>query len=98
MKYFKALEEKLNFVLSRDIYMDKVEALCNRSLVGRLKYCKMEKEDWVEWTTQHWKPLINYVPTVSRLSNGWLVFLFIDGNDASKVLTTYGLFIRDILC
>ena len=35
---------------------------------------------------QHWKLLPDYIPTVSRLVNGWYVFLFIEGKDASQIL------------
>ena len=52
-KALKALDAKRSFVLERDVYMDKVEALCSRALAGRLEYCKMGKEDWVAWATKY---------------------------------------------
>ena len=52
-KSLKDMESKCIFLLGRDIYMDKVEALCSRELVGCLEYCKIGKEEWVVWEAQH---------------------------------------------
>ena len=46
-KAYKTLEGKLRYVVGRDIYMDRVEALSRRALIGRLEYASMEKKDWV---------------------------------------------------
>ena len=73
-KALKDMESKCIFVRGRDIYMDKVESLCSRELVGHLEYCKIGKEEWVVWETQHRKSLLDYVPIVSRIENGLLVF------------------------
>ena len=43
-KAHKILEGKLRFVVGRDVYMDRVEALCSRALIGRLEYCSMDKK------------------------------------------------------
>ena len=66
--------------------MEKVETLCRRALIGRLEYCTMTKEGWVEWETSHWKPLIHYVPSISLLENRWLVFVFIEESYAFLIL------------
>ena len=47
------LEGKLHFVLGPDVYMDRVEALCSRALIGRLEYVQMGKKDWISWATEH---------------------------------------------
>ena len=52
-KLIKSLATKQICVLGQDVYMDKVKALCSRALVGRLEYCKMNKDAYVEWATQH---------------------------------------------
>ena len=44
-KAYNTLEGKLRFVVGRDIYMDRVEALSHRALIGRLEYVSMEKKD-----------------------------------------------------
>ena len=44
-KAFKTLEGKLCYVVGRDIYMDRVEALSRRALIGRLEYVSMDKKD-----------------------------------------------------
>ena len=44
-KAHKILDGKLRFVVDRDIYLDRVEALCARALVGRLEYASMDKKD-----------------------------------------------------
>ena len=46
----------------------------------------MSKEEWVEWDTIHWKPIIHYVPTVNLLANNWLLFVFIEEIDATRIL------------
>ena len=66
--------------------MDKVETLCRRALIGRLEYCTMLKEGWVEWKTLSWKPLIHYVPSISLPANRWLVFVFLEESDVSLIL------------
>ena len=43
-KTYKNLEGKLRYVVGRDIYMDRVEALSRRALIGRLEYVSMEKK------------------------------------------------------
>ena len=42
-KSHKALEGKLRFVLGRDVFMERVEALCSRALIGRFEYCQLGK-------------------------------------------------------
>ena len=66
--------------------LDRVSELCQRALIGRLEYCSLNKEEWVSWATQHWKPILTYVPTISLLANRWLVFVFLDDSDASRIL------------
>ena len=46
-KAYKSMEGKLRYVVGRDIYMDRVDALSRRALIGRLEYASMEKKDWV---------------------------------------------------
>ena len=72
--------------MGHDVYMDKVETLCRRALIERREYYSLSKEEWVEWATIHWKPIIHYVPTVSLLANNWLVFVFIEEIDATRIL------------
>ena len=52
-KAIKALEAKRHFVLGWDIFLDKVEMLCNHALVSQLEYCKFEIDVWVVWATHH---------------------------------------------
>ena len=66
--------------------MDKVEALCYQEIVGGLEYCNMGKEEWVAWDTQNQKPLLDYIPTLSRLENKWFVFIFLEGKHASQII------------
>ena len=58
--------------------MNKVEALCCRALIGHLEYCNMNKDEWIEWASLHWKSLIDYIPTISLLPNKWLFFVFLE--------------------
>ena len=69
-KAHKILDGKLRFVVGRDIYLDRVEALCARALVGRLEYASMDKKDWFSWATENWKPFLSYVPAISLLVRG----------------------------
>ena len=43
-KAYKALEGKLRFVVGHDVYMERVEALYSRALIGILEYCQMDKK------------------------------------------------------
>ena len=47
----------------------------------------MEKKDWVLWVTEYWKPFLTYVPTISLLVRGWIVFVFLEDAHASEVLS-----------
>ena len=85
-KALKALEGKLNFVVGRDIYFDRIEALCSRALIGRLEYASLDKKQWFEWATAQWKPLLTYVPAISLLVRGWIVFVFLEEAHATFVL------------
>ena len=46
----------------------------------------MNKASWVNWGSEHWKPLFDYIPTISLLSNGWIVFVLLDADHCSRVL------------
>lgn len=46
----------------------------------------MDKNSWVSWANEHWKPLFNYIPTISLLSRGWIVFVFLDPVHCTRVL------------
>ena len=85
-KCIKVQESRFRFVLGHDVFLDRVTTLCSRALIGRLEYCKMDKASWVCWANEHWKPLFNYVPTISLLSNGWIVFVFLEAEHCSHVL------------
>ena len=85
-KCIKASAERYRYVLGHDIFLDRVSTLCSRALVGRLEYCKMDKQAWVSWATDNWKPLFNYVPTISLLSRGWIVIVFLDPEHCTRVL------------
>ena len=66
-KAHKVLNGKLRYVVGRDIYLDRVEALCSRVLIGRLEYASMDKKEWFAWETEHWKHFLTYVPAISLL-------------------------------
>src|SRR5713226_4697086 len=85
-KAHKILEGKLRYVVSRDIYLDRVEALCSRALIGRLEYATMDKKDWFEWAIEQWNPFLTYVPAISLLVRGWIVFIFLKEAHATFVL------------
>ena len=68
--------------------MDRVTELCSRALIGSLEYFSLKKEEWVDWTTTHWKPILNYVSTISLLDNRWLVFVFIEDSDVIRILNS----------
>ena len=67
--------------------MEKFLSLSVRSPVGSLEYFHMDKEGWIVWIAKMWKPLLDYAPIVSHLSNGWVVFLFLEETDVAKILT-----------
>ena len=66
--------------------MDRVSSLCSHALIGHLEYARMTKLAWVEWATTNWKPLIDYVPTISLLSRGWIVFVFLEETHCTQIL------------
>ena len=85
-KAYKTMEGKLRYVVGRDIYLDRVEALSRCALIGRLEYVSMEKKDWLSWATEFWKPFLSYIPTISLLARGWIVFVFLENAHATEVL------------
>ena len=85
-KCIKAQEGCFQYVLGHDIFMECVSSLCTRALVSRLEYCRMNKAAWVEWASEHWKQLFDYIPTISLLSNGWIVFVFLEEEHYSRIL------------
>ena len=68
--------------------MERVGELSHKVLIGRLEYRRLGKKEWVDWATTHWKPLINYVPTISLLAKGWLVFVFLEVEHALIILNS----------
>ena len=85
-KTLKAREGRLGFVVGRDVYLDRIDALCARALIGRLEYAALDKKQWVEWASERWKPLIKYLPTTSLLVKGWIVFVFLEAEHATTIL------------
>ena len=85
-KGIKALAGKFRYVLRHDIFIDRVEYLCRRALVGRLEYCHMGKKEWMEWESEHLKSVLTYIPTISLLSNGYIFFVFLEVEHASVIL------------
>ena len=43
-KSLKARDGTLDFVVGRDIYLDRINALCSRALIGRLEYASMDNK------------------------------------------------------
>ena len=66
--------------------MEKFLSLSVRSPVGSLEYFHMDKEGWIVWIAKMWKPLLDYTPTVSQLSNGWYAFLFLEEAYESRII------------
>ena len=87
-KAHKVLEGKLQFVMGHDVFMERVEALCSQELIGRLEYCQMGKKEWVSWALEHWKPFLSYVPMISLLARGWIVFVFLEDSHATTILNS----------
>ena len=85
----KVREGKLRFVLGRDIFMDMIEALCSRALIGRLEYTQMGKNDWKAWAAENWKPLFSYTPSINLLARGWIVIVFLEEAHAFSVLNSF---------
>ena len=46
----------------------------------------MGKKEWIALAIEHWKPLLTYVPMISLLTKGWLVFVFLEDAHASAIL------------
>ena len=86
LKCIEAQDGHFRYVLGHNIYMERVTSLCSRALVGRLEYAWMNKSAWVEWAIANWKPLIDYVPTISLLSRGWIVFVFLKEAHCTRIL------------
>ena len=40
----------------------------------------------MDWANDYWKPLFNYIPTISLLSNGWIVFVFLEPEHCTQAL------------
>ena len=87
-KALKVREGKLRFVLGKDIFLDRVEALCTRALIDRLEYTRMRKNDWQIWAAENWKPLFSYTPSISLLARGWIVIVFLEEAHALSVLNS----------
>lgn len=82
----KTLKGGFYYVVGHDILMDRVTSLCSQALVGCLEYCCLGKKAWIDWAADYWKLLLTYIPTISILSNGWIVFVFLDAEHASLIL------------
>ena len=67
---------------------NRVSELCHRALIGHLEYFIMNKEEWVSWATTHWKLILNYIVTIILLTNCWLVNVFIEDLDASRIVNS----------
>ena len=64
--------------MDNKFFMEKFYALSTRALVRRLEYCCLDKASWTDWISNFWR--------VSKLTNGWYIFLFLEEVDVIRVL------------
>ena len=66
-----------------------VQALTSRAFLGRMEYVKLSKVNIIEWITKTWKLIINYVPRVITLVNGWFYFHFLSKERLYEILSRF---------
>ena len=71
--------------------MDRVESMCLLVLVGLIEYSKLNEEELTAWLAKHCKPLINCVPSVSLLANGWMVLILWKTTMVHRLWMVFGL-------
>ena len=49
-------------VLGRDVTLDMVPTLVQRSLVGKFKFIKISRNKILDWIREKWKPCISNIP------------------------------------
>jgi hypothetical protein len=97
LKSWRVRVEKSSCVLGRDVAMDRVSSLAEKSLVGKFYYSRMSKQQLSDWILRHWKPIVGYCPRFIFLSNQWMVFHFLSEGDLLRVLGSPWIFGRGIL-
>ena len=65
--------------------MDLVPTLSMRSLVGKMEFVQLTKSELLKWVREQWKPIIQNVPRVLALVNGWYVIHFLSEEDRQVV-------------
>ena len=64
-------------ILGKDITLDMVQCLTSMVLLGMFEYISLYRSDIFYWITWEWKPLMNNIPRVIMLINGWLYLHFL---------------------
>lgn len=85
-KAFKVKEARTQMVLGLDLTVDKVVSMYQRTLIGRLEYCRFTGPEMKDWMHRIWEPIIGYTPHFFVLINGWFCFHFISEADSTLIL------------
>lgn len=76
-------------LLGKDVTFDMVSALSKRTVIGKFEYLKPSRADILSWVRLKWKGVVNNIPRILQLSNGWLLFLFLSKEDRMVVESRY---------
>ena len=76
-KEFKVKKKVVDFTVSKEHTLERVEGLSSRVLVGRLEYEKMTRLELLKWAQKNWKPFVDYFLWVFTLPKGWFSFFFV---------------------
>jgi len=81
----KITEPTPNLAFRYDVLFDCVISLQKHALVGKWHFADMEDSDMHAWLHSKWHILLDYIPTIVRLLNGWYNFHFLCQEDLEKI-------------
>jgi hypothetical protein len=76
-------------ILGMDVGLTEACNLALCALVGRLAYKEKCKQNVDAWITNHWKPILGYIPKIHLLQQGWLGFIFRNPEDSTLILDSF---------
>jgi hypothetical protein len=88
-KVWKPKQRHPRLTLGMDVELSEACNLALCALVGRLAYKEKCKQNFADWISTHWKPVLGYLPKIHSLQQGWYGFIFKKPEDSVHILEKF---------
>jgi hypothetical protein len=96
-KVIKSQGKGISLVVGKDVRVEQVVSLLDKTLVGKILGRKMGLDSLNTWIQSHWGSILEKGPTFHLLERGWIRFIFHSEVDAMCILWGQWFFDKVIL-